>query len=142
MVRGRQEKVSRISFSLQPKLLEQFDEVSHLMGYDERSKALQIAIRSVIGDYALKADPESTATGTILMIYNHDVHSVDNKLTDIGHVHRLVIVSSLHLHLDEENCLNIIVVRGKIRNIMDLERDIRKLDGVKQLKYSYLVVDR
>ena len=136
------EKVARISFSLQPELQREFDRISKLMGYEERSKALQIAIQNLIGDYELKADPESTATGTILMVYDHEVRSVDNRLTDIGHAHRLVIVSSLHLHLDEENCLNIIVVRGKVSKIMELEQDIRKLDGVRQLKYAYLIVHK
>lgn len=140
MVRDqRREKVSRISFSLKPELQREFDRVCALMGFEERSKALQIAIQNMVSDYALKADPESTATGTILMLYKHDTHGVDSGITDIGHTHRLVIVSSLHLHLDEENCLNIILVRGKVRRIMDLEHDIRKLSGIKQLKYSYLM---
>ncbi len=139
---SHQEGVSRISFSLQPALQKEFDRVSKLMGYDERSMALRIAIQNLINDYELKADPESLATGTILMIYDHEVRSVDNMITDIGHVHRVVIVSSLHLHLDEENCLNIIVVRGKVSKIMNLEQDIRKLNGVKQLKYAYLVVGK
>ena len=139
---SHQEGVSRISFSLQPALQREFDRVSKLMGYDERSMVLRIAIQNLINDYELKADPESLATGTILMIYDHEVRSVDNMITDIGHVHRVVIVSSLHLHLDEENCLNIIVVRGKVSKIMNLEQDIRKLNGVKQLKYAYLVVGK
>ena len=139
---SHQEGVSRISFSLQPALQREFDRVSKLMGYDERSMALRIAIQNLINDYELKADPESLATGTILMIYDHEVRSVDNMITDIGHVHRVVIVSSLHLHFDEENCLNIIVVRGKVSKIMNLEQDIRKLNGVKQLKYAYLVVGK
>ena len=139
---SHQEGVSRISFSLQPALQREFDRVSKLMGYDERSMALRIAIQNLINDYELKADPESLATGTILMIYDHVVRRVDNMITDIGHVHRVVIVSSLHLHLDEENCLNIIVVRGKVSKIMNLEQDIRKLNGVKQLKYAYLVVGK
>ena len=139
---SHQEGVSRISFSLQPALQREFDRVSKLMGYDERSMALRIAIQNLINDYELKADPESLATGTIRMIYDQEVRSVDNMITDIGQVHRVVIVSSLHLHLDEENCLNIIVVRGKVSKIMNLEQDIRKLNGVKQLKYAYLVVGK
>lgn len=137
-----QERVSRISFSLQPQLQREFDRVSKLMGYEERSMALRTAIQNLINDYELKANPESIATGTILMIYDHEVRSVDNMITDIGHAHRVVIVSSLHLHLDEENCLNIIVVRGKVNKIMSLEQDVRKLNGVRQLKYAYLVVGK
>lgn len=140
MVRGHQEKVSRISFSLQPKLQEEFDEVSRLMGYDERSKALQIAIRNLIGDYELKNDPESSVTGGILMLYDHDKRGIDHNITEIGHTHRLIIVSSTHLHLDEERCINITTVHGKYRKVLELEKDLRKLDGVEQLKSSYFVV--
>jgi len=136
----QKERVSRISFSLKPELQKQFDSITKLMGYEERSKALQIAIQNLISEYELKVDPESTATGTILMLYEHDVHGVDSKITDIGHLHRVVIISSLHLHLDEENCLNVILVKGKVWKIMELEQSIRKLSGVKQLKYAYMVV--
>ncbi len=112
------------------------------MGYEERSKALQIAVQNFINDFQLKEDPDKNATGTILILYEHDTRNIDSKINDIGHAHRLVIVSSLHEHLDEENCLNIIVVRGKVRKILELEQELRKLKGIKQLKYSYLVVER
>jgi len=112
------------------------------MGYEERSKALQIAVQNFINEFELKEDPDKFATGTILILYEHDTRNIDSKITDIGHEHRLVIVSSLHQHLDEENCLNIIVVRGKVRKILELEQDVRKLKGVKQFKYAYLIVGR
>jgi CopG family transcriptional regulator, nickel-responsive regulator len=136
------EGVARISFSLQPKLQKDFDRVTGLMGYEERSKPLQIAVQNFINDFQLKEDPDKNATGTILILYEHDTRNIERKITDVGHAHRLVIVSSLHEHLDEENCLNIIVVRGKVRKILELEQELRKLKGIKQLKYSYLVVER
>jgi CopG family transcriptional regulator, nickel-responsive regulator len=136
------EKVSRISFSLKPQLQKEFDRVSKSLGYDERSKALQIAIQNLINDYELKSDPESSATGTILIIYDHEVRRIDSTLTELGHEHRLVIVSSLHLHLDEENCLNIIVVRGKVKDITALEQSVRKVAGVRQLRSAFLVIGK
>ena len=141
MVRRQQEKVARVSISLQPRLREEFDRVSGLMGYDERSKALQTAIRNMIGDYEIKTNPESIVTGTVLMLYNHEVGGVDSAITEIGHDHRFVIVSSLHLHLDNDNCMNVIIVRGKAGKIMEFESDLRKLVGVKQIKESFLTID-
>jgi CopG family transcriptional regulator, nickel-responsive regulator len=134
------EKVSRISFSLQPKLQEEFDEVSRLMGYHERSKALQTAIRNLIGGYELKNDPESFVTGGILLLYDHSNRGIDHNITELGHTYMSVIASSTHLHLDEERCINITIVRGKSRKVMELERDYRKLAGVEQLKSTYFVV--
>lgn len=142
MAKGHKEKVSRISFSLQPKLQEEFDKVSRLMGYDERSKALQIAIRNLIGDYQLNTDPESEVTGSILMLYDHGVQDIDNKITEIGHHRRSVIVFSTHLHISKESCLNTTIVRGAHRAIIELERDLRKLEGMKQLKCTYLPVGK
>jgi CopG family transcriptional regulator, nickel-responsive regulator len=136
------ERVTRISFSLQPELQRSFDHASKMLGYDERSKALQIAIQSFVNDFELKENPERRASGTILMLYEHDIQNIDRKITEIGHAHRLVIVSSLHQHLDEEDCLNIIVVRGKVQAILELEKDLRKLNGVKQIKYAYFAVGR
>jgi len=132
------EGVTRISFSLRPELRKELDSVSKIMGFDDRSKALQLAIRDLISDFELDNDPEKTTIGTILMLYEHDVGNIDSKITDIGHAHRLIIISSIHQHLDEENCLNIIMVRGKIRKILELEQDIRKLNGVKQLKRAFI----
>ena len=136
------EKVSRISFSLRPQLQKDFDRVSKSMGYEERSKALQIAIQNLINDYELKSSPESLATGTILIIYAHAVRRIDSVLTELGHEHRLVIVSSLHLHLDDGNCLNIIVVRGKVKDITALEQSVRKVTGVRQLSSAFLAIKK
>ncbi len=140
MVRGHREKVSRISFSLQPELREEFDKVSLLMGYDDRSKALQIAIRNLMRDYRLKADLESSVTGGILMLYNHNRGKIDHEITETGHIYRTVIASSTHLHLDEERCIDIIAVRGKYRKVVELEQALRKLYGVEGIKSTYFMI--
>jgi len=112
------------------------------MGYDQRSKALQIAIRNFMEDYVLKTDPESSVTGGILLLYDHDNRAIDRNITEIGHIYKSVIVSSTHLHLDDERCINITTVLGKYRKILELEQDLRKLDGVEQLKSSYFAIGK
>ena len=140
MVRGHEEKVSRISISLQPQLQEEFDEVSRRMGYYERSKALQIAIRNLIGVNALKTAPESSVTGGILLLFDHEKHGVDHEITELGHEYKSVIVSSTHLHVDDKLCINITTVRGSYREIARLEQDLRRVDGVEQVKSTYFVI--
>lgn len=142
MAKDEEEKVSRISFSLRPKLREEFDRVSGEMGYKERSKALQIAIRNLIGDYEIKTNRESSVSGGILLLYDHRVHDIDRKISDIGHDYRQVIVSSTHLHLDEERCIDITAVRGKYQKIMELEQKLRKLYGVEGTKSAYFMIGR
>ena len=142
MVRGHAERVSRVSFSLGPKLKEEFDEVSRRMGYEERSKALQIAIRNMVGDYELKTNPRSLIAGGILLLYDHSKREIDHDITEIGHDFTSVIASSMHVHLDERRCLNITTVRGKLKDILELETRLRRLDGIEQMKSSYFVVGR
>jgi CopG family transcriptional regulator, nickel-responsive regulator len=139
--KNAKERVSRISFSLPPDLQVSFDRIYKLMGYEERSKALQFAVQNFVNDFELKENPDRMATGTVLVLYEHDTRNIEARLNDIGHNFRLVIVSALHLHLDERNCVNIIIVRGKISRILELEKELRKINGVKQLKYSGAIVE-
>lgn len=110
------------------------------MGYEERSRALQIAIRNMVGDYELRTDGESLIAGGILLLYDHSKPEIDHNITKVGHGYSSVIVSSTHMHLDEERCLHITTVRGRCKDILGLERDLRKLDGVEQIKSTYFVV--
>lgn len=138
--RSRHEKVSRISFSIQPRLLKEFDDVWRLMGYEERSKALQHVIRGTIGDHELKTSHESLVAGGILLLYDHTKPEIDHNITEIGHDYVSVIASSSHVHLDKEHCLDITTVRGKYGDVLKLERGLRRLDGVEQMKSAYFVV--
>jgi CopG family nickel-responsive transcriptional regulator len=138
--RSHQEKVSRISFSIQPKLLKEFDDVWHLMGYEERSKALQNVIRGTVGDHELKTNLENIVVGGILLLYDHSKREIDHNITEVGHDYMPVIASSTHVHLDRKRCLDITTVRGKYKDILELERGLRKLDGVEQLKSTYFVM--
>jgi CopG family nickel-responsive transcriptional regulator len=140
--RSHREKVSRVSFSIQPKLLREFDDVWRLMGYEERSKALQNVIRGTVGDQELKTNPEIVVVGGILLLYDHSKRDIDHDITEIGHDYTSVIASSTHVHLDKERCLEITTVRGKYGDVLELERRLRKLDGMEQLKSSFFVMER
>jgi CopG family nickel-responsive transcriptional regulator len=110
------------------------------MGYGERSKALQNVIRGTIGDHELKSNPESAVAGGILLLYDHSKRDIDHDITEIGHDYISNIASTTHVHLDKKRCLDITIVRGKYKDILELERGLRKLDGVEQLKSTYFVM--
>ncbi len=135
----KEEGVSRVSFSLSPQLLSEFDNICETMGYEERSKVLQMAIRNFITESELSKQSDANAIGTILVLYNHEKRGIDQSLTDLGHTYRKLIISSLHIHLESENCLNIIVIRGEVKKIIELEQGLRKISGIIQLKFSYMV---
>lgn len=128
--------VERISFSTPPALLKQFDDSLKMLGYKDRSKALQIAMRNFITEYAWRKESGKTGAGAILLTYNHDSHGLQEALTDIQHQFRSVVNSTTHVHLDESRCLEIISVKGRIERIQALAKDIMERRGVTQLKLS------
>lgn len=132
--------MQRISFSTPPGLLEQFDNSLRMLGYKDRSKALQVAMRNFVTEYAWKARGQSAGAGAILLTYDHDSHGVQEALTDTQHHYRAVVNSTTHVHLDESRCLEIISVRGKLERIQALAKNLLKRRGVTQLKLATVSV--
>jgi CopG family nickel-responsive transcriptional regulator len=109
------------------------------MGYEERSRTIQMAIRNLIAESVLSIRGDALAVGTIIVLYNHEKIGIEEKLNDVGHDFIKSIVSSLHVHLDKEQCLSIIVAKCEIKTMMMLEKHLRGIAGITQLKFSYVV---
>ena len=129
-------KVDRFSFSTPPKLMQQFDDTLKAIGYRDRSKGLQVAIRNFITEYAWKVDRGRLGAGAVLLTYDHRSHGVQEGLTDVQHHYRDIIGSTTHIHLDESRCLEIISVKGRLERIQEMTKDLMKTKGVSQLKLS------
>ena len=134
------ERSARTSFSLPPKLLADLDDLTIKMGYQERSKTLQVAIRAFVDQSRIAGSLNAYATGTILVLFDHTKRSVE-MITQFIHQFGALVISTVHVHLPEPNYLYVMVVRGKIADIVRLERRLRKLDGIIQLKVSYVMTE-
>jgi CopG family nickel-responsive transcriptional regulator len=127
--------VSRISVSLPPDLLDEFDSIVKQIGYD-RSKAIQVSIRNFLTENSLMFGVKGVIAGALVMIYDHEVKGLEESLTDVQHIHSEIIGSSMHIHLDERNCLEIIAVKGEATSIRNLAQELMNKRGVKQVKLS------
>ncbi len=96
------------------------------LGIKSKSRAIQEAIRLFIAENKWRL--KGRVAGVIGVVYNHDVHGVDEKLTDIQHEYIEVIVATLHVHLTKEKCMLAIIVRGDSPIIREL---VRKINGIK-----------
>lgn len=132
------EKVARISMSLPEELLADFDETSKKKGYFKRSEAIRDALRNFILESKWTTDEDAVVTGTISLVYDHEVRSLMDKLTDVQHDSGILIKASLHLHLDEHNCMEIIAMEGKAKELKKLSEEILGIRGVKTLKTTIL----
>ena len=131
--------VSRISISVPPDLLNTFDETINRLGYT-RSKAIQTAMRQFLTENIWINDEGGEVAGALTMIYNHETRGLEETLTDIQHDHRQVISSTIHVHLDERNCLEIVAVKGEVKTIQSLTKKLMTERGIKQMKLVTLMV--
>jgi len=132
----KETKAARISISIPAELLRQLDEVFERRGQHNRSLAMADMIRDHLIEEQRCAGSEEIA-GTITLVYDHHKQNVQTALTDIQHDHHQMIISTLHVHLDHHNCLEVLVVRGKAAQI---QRIADQLIGAKGVKHGKLTV--
>ena len=122
--------LSRFSIAVEEDLLSRFDSLSREEGYTNRSEAIRDLIRDALVRREWESDT-SVTVGLIILVYDHHTHGLMEKLTDIQHHTHTLVVSSMHTHLDEKNCLEIIITRGIARDIRDLAGKLISIRGVK-----------
>lgn len=104
-------------------------------GYDNRSLAIADMIRDKLVEHRQRLGDEEIA-GTITLVYDHHKQSVQSTLTDIQHDHHEVIISTIHVHLDHHNCLEVLVVRGKAGLVKKIADELIAAKGVKHGKLT------
>lgn len=127
-------RVTRIGVTFPPQLLKDFDEIIGKMGYESRSKAIQDAVRFYVSERKWVKEEDAQQTGVLLMVYDHDTRGLESDLTEAQHHHTKLISSTMHIHLGERDCLEVIAVKGKGSEIRHLSDELATRRGVKILK--------
>ncbi|ERM92585.1 NAD+ synthetase [Caldanaerobacter subterraneus subsp. yonseiensis KB-1] len=127
------EGIVRFGVSMESKLLKQFDELIEKKNYNNRSEAIRDLIRDFIVENQWEAEDVETI-GTITYVFNHEVREINDKLTDMQHKHYKNIISTMHVHLDEHNCIEVMIVKGKAKEIVKIADEIISTRGVKHGK--------
>ena len=123
-------QLSRIGVAIDSDLLGKFDELISQRGYTNRSEAFRDLIRDELVEKSWQT-PASNVVGTITLVYDHHVRQLSDKLTDLQHEHHHQVLSTLHVHLDHNNCLEVIVVKGKAGLVQKLADSLISAKGVK-----------
>ncbi len=131
-----EQELMRIGVSLPEKLLSRFDEIILKRGYSSRSEGIRDAIRNYIVHYEWMSDVQGERVGVITLVYSHSQRGLVDNLTEIQHESGSIIQSSLHVHLDHENCLEVIVLRGEGQDVRKAAEKMMSLKGVKHVKLS------
>lgn len=124
----------RFGVSIDEELLARFDELIAQMGYANRSEALRDLVRDRLVQQEWEAGEE--VVGVIILLYDHHKRELSDRLTDLQHEHHDLILSTMHIHLDEDNCLEVLAVRGPGPEVQGLADRLIGLKGVKHGKLA------
>ncbi|MCD6558689.1 nickel-responsive transcriptional regulator NikR [Palaeococcus sp. (in: euryarchaeotes)] len=126
-------KIVRFGVSIPEDLLKKFDDIIDEKGYANRSEAIRDLIRDFIVRHEWEVGDKEVA-GTITIVYNHDEADVVEELLDMQHEYVNNIISSIHVHMDEHNCLEVIIVKGRASDVKTIAERLISLKGVKHGK--------
>lgn len=121
--------VVRFTVSLEADLLERFDAFCADGQFATRSEAIRQLLRESLTTNAWDADAKD-AVATLTLVYDHHKGTLSDQLRDIQHDHVKVVISSMHVHLDHNHCLEVIILRGPAPELQDLSAKLRGLKGI------------
>jgi CopG family nickel-responsive transcriptional regulator len=124
------EKIIRFGVSIEPDLLEKFDRMMKKKGYTNRSEAIRDIIRANIIQEK-NTDPDQKGLGTLTILYDHHSGPLTERLIELQHENYTRILTTTHIHIDHENCLEVLILQGKLGDIQTLADKIKALKGIK-----------
>jgi CopG family nickel-responsive transcriptional regulator len=133
-------KITRVGVTFPPDLLKDFDEVIAKIGYENRSKAVQDAVRIFVSERKWLQEEKGAQAGVLMMLYDHEVRGLESVLTEIQHHYAQIICSTMHIHISERDCLEAIAVKGDAAGIRKLGDELAAKKGVKILKTMFVSV--
>lgn len=120
----------RFGVSISAGLLESFDKIIAKKSYNNRSEAIRDLIRNQLVEMEWETEDEEVA-GTITLIYDHHVRGLSNLLLEVQHDYHNLILSTMHLHLDHHNCLEVLAVKGVTKKVREIAERLISVKGVK-----------
>ncbi len=124
-------KIVRCSISLEADLLEEFDRFCKEGKYATRSAAICQLIRDALTNHAWANDARDAAA-TLTLVYDHHRAGLTDRLIELQHRHPGLVVSTMHVHLDHHNCLEVIVLRGRAGELQSIAADLHGLKGIRK----------
>jgi CopG family nickel-responsive transcriptional regulator len=124
--------LSRVGISLDEDLLARFDDLIAGRGYTNRSEAIRDMIREALVDERWeRSGGDEERVAVVCLVYDHDEHDLGHRLTHVQHDHHDVVVSTMHVHMDRHNCLEVLILRGRAREILATADALIATRGVK-----------
>ncbi len=122
-------ELTRLSVTVPVKLLEKFDKHIEIEHYPTRSKAITDLMNNCLINESWSG--EDDVAGAVVLVYDHHKKSLSRKMAEMQHDFHHIVISTQHVHLDHDNCLEIVVLKGKPVEVKELSRRLRTAKGIK-----------
>jgi len=120
----------RFGVSMNRDLLMEFDSLIDQLGLANRSEAIRHLVRERLAEKEWEA-PDSEIIGIVTLVYNHEVRELSERLTELQHQFHKQIISTMHIHLDHHNCLEILAIKGRGREVKEIAERLLGTKGIK-----------
>jgi CopG family nickel-responsive transcriptional regulator len=123
--------MERFTISLSETLAQQFDELIHRKGYENRSEAVRDLVRAELETFRLQKQEAPYCVAALSYVYNHHARDLAERLTNLQHEHHHLVLSTMHVHLDHDNCMETLILRGAtpevstLANLLIAEPEVR-----------------
>ena len=124
----------RFGVSIDLDLLENYDRLIAERGYENRSEALRDLIRDALIQQRIEMQTDVHALGSLTLVYDHHARNLAQEMSEIQHKFHDNILSVMHLHVNHDDCLEIIALRGIVAEIVELADGLLSLKGIKNGK--------
>lgn len=132
-------EIFRFGVSMEQELIEKFDDYLSKRVYHNRSEAIRDLIRELLAKEKVEIKNENVF-GVISYIYDHHQREIEDKITHQQHLFYQSIISSLHIHIDDRNCLEVIIVKNRAKKVKEIADNLFSLKGVKNGQLSFIPI--
>lgn len=120
---------------METELLRHFDTLIAKRGYTNRSEAIRDLVRDSLVDEGIRED-KGTVYGSLTIVYDHHKHELEHTLTHLQHRHQEFIIATTHVHIDHDNCLEVILLKGSASALNSIAQKVISMKGVKHGKMT------
>lgn len=122
--------MKRLTMSLDDELADAFEALVRSRGYENRSEAFRDLLRQDLGNERLRDRPDEPCLATLSYVYNHHQRQLASRLAGFQHDHHELTVSTMHVHLDHEHCLETVILRGRTDEVQAFADAVMAQSGV------------
>jgi len=134
--------MQRLTISLDDRLAVELDKLMHVKGYSSRSEAFRDMLRRELGQQAAASDPDAPFIAVLSYVYDHHERQLSTRLTELQHDHHDLTISTLHAHLNQEECVETAILRGPLGALTEFAQSVIAQTGVRHGSINLIPLTR